>query len=346
MYQNRIAKWDNLKLFLIFCVVAGHTLYSFLNTAPLARSLYLFLYSFHMPAFLFVSGLFSKRAVREKRYQTVVEYLVIYVVMKFLETIGDYLAKGKLSFHFLWEAGPAWFALALAVFLFVTMLVQEMDARFLFFSALLVGCVAGLDTHFGDHFASMRICVFYPVFLAGFYLDPAWFDLRWRSLRQRLGLRTVSALVLAGCLFLSLRYSKPLYPLVKLFKGKYEYREMGYGLEGVLIRLACYLFWAVMICAVLFLAGEKERFCTWLGQRTMSVFIWHSLVLVVVLNLCHGKILLKFCFPHLYVPAAICVAGILTVLCAYLPQIRMPKPAVGMAEPEESEREEEDENEA
>lgn len=346
MYQNRIAKWDNLKLFLILCVVVGHTIYTFHNTSALARSLYLFLYSFHMPAFLFVAGLFSKHAVRAKRYETVVEYLVIYVVMKFLETVGDYLAKGKLSFHFLWEAGPAWFALALAVFLFVTMLVQEMNLRFLFLSALLVGCVAGLDTHFGDHFASMRICVFYPVFLAGFYLDPAWFELRWRTLRRRVGLRVLSALVLVGCLLLSLQYRKQLYQLVKLFKGKYEYKEMGYGLEGVLIRLACYLFWAVVVCAVLFLAGEKERFYTWLGQRTMSVFIWHSLVLVVVLNLCHGTAFLKFCFPHLYVPTAICVAGILTVLCAYLPQIRMPKPSVGVMELDESEREEEDEYEA
>ena len=118
---------------------------------------------------------------------------------------------------------------------------------------------------------------------------------------------------------------------------------MGYGLEGVLIRLACYLFWAVVVCAVLFLAGEKERFYTWLGQRTMSVFIWHSLALVVVLNLCHGTALLKFCFPQLYVLAAVCVAGILTVLCAYLPQIRMPKPTAVVAEPEE--REEEDEYE-
>ena len=345
MYQKRIAKWDNLKLLLIFCVVVGHTIYTFHNTSLLARSLYLFLYSFHMPAFLFVAGLFSKHAVRARRYETVVEYLVIYVVMKFLETIGDYLAKGKLSFHFLWEAGPAWFALALAVFLFVTMLVQEMNPRVLFLSALLVGCVAGLDTHFGDHFASMRICVFYPAFLAGFYLEPTWFELRWRTLRKRVGLRVLSALVLAGCLFLSLRYQKQLYPLVKLFKGKYEYKEMDYGLEGVLIRLACYLFWAVMICAVLMLAGEMERFYTWLGQRTMSVFIWHSLVLVTVLNLCHCTALLKFCFPHLYVLAADCVAGILTVLCAYLPQIRMPKPTVVVTEPEGGEREEEDEYE-
>ena len=77
MYQKRIAKWDNLKLLLIFCVVVGHTIYTFHNTSLLARSLYLFLYSFHMPAFLFVAGLFSKHAVRARRYETVVEYLVI-----------------------------------------------------------------------------------------------------------------------------------------------------------------------------------------------------------------------------------------------------------------------------
>lgn len=273
MQQNRIAKWDNLKQFLIFCVVVGHTIYYFRNASQLAKALYLFLYSFHMPAFLFVAGLFSKRAIREKRQEKIVEYLVIYVVMKFLEALGDQWAKGTFSFHFLWESGPAWFALALAVFLFVTMLLQDVNPKFLFLSAVLVGCVAGLDTHFGDHFASMRICVFYPVFLAGFYLNPEWFHMEWRTKMQRVWLRLVSILVLGGCLFLCVWHTETWYPLLKWFKGKYEYKEMGYGLEGVLIRLGCYLFWAVMICAILLLADEKRRVSTWLGQRTMSVFI-------------------------------------------------------------------------
>lgn len=338
MYQNRIAKWDNVKQFLIFCVVVGHTIYYVQNASQLAKALYLFLYSFHMPVFLFVAGLFSKRTIREKRTQRIVEYLVIYVVMKFLEALGDQLAKGSFSFHFLWESGPAWFALALAVFLFVTMLIQNVPPKFLFLSAVLVGCVAGLDTHFGDHFASMRICVFYPVFLAGFYMNPEWFHREWRTKPRRLWLCLTSLLLFGGWLVFCIWNTDTVYPLLKLFKGKYEYREMGYGLEGVLIRLGCYLFWAVMICVVLFLADEKQRIATWLGERTMSVFIWHNLVIVLLFRVWHGTERMLLGFPNLFVPAAICVAGVITVLCAYLPQIRIPQTA-GQVLPKQSEEE-------
>ena len=172
MESARIAKWDNIKFWMILCVVIGHVLYQFKGVSPEADALYLFIYSFHMPVFIFVAGLFSKRAVKEKRYELIIEYLAVYLIMKLLKAVGDYIVSGSYTFHFLWESGPAWFALAVAVFLFVTMLIQPYEPKYILAVSLLAGCLAGLDTHFGDHFASMRILVFYPVFLCGYYLEP------------------------------------------------------------------------------------------------------------------------------------------------------------------------------
>ena len=52
MRNNRM---DNIKFFLIFCVVFGHML-ELVDTGVW----YKIIYSFHMPAFIFVSGYFAQ----------------------------------------------------------------------------------------------------------------------------------------------------------------------------------------------------------------------------------------------------------------------------------------------
>lgn len=323
MDNKRISKWDNIKFFMIVCVVIGHTIYRFIGSSDLAKSIYLFIYTFHMPVFIFIAGMFSKNTIQKKRYEVVFEYLLIYVFMKFLETVGYYLAKGRIRFHFFWEDGPAWFALAMAAFLVATMLFQDFDYKYMMIVTVFIGCLAGLDNHLGDHFVSMRICVFYPVFLAGYYIKSKIFELKELPKLTRSMLRLCAFLFLNGCLFLCLTRIDILYPFIKLLKGKYTYEEMGFGIEGVLIRLACYVFWIGTISAVLLVNSEKNRIYTWLGKRTMSVFIWHNLILVMLLDVFKRTAFIKKEFSNYYVWSAFCVACIIAVVTSYLPQIRI-----------------------
>ena len=59
MNHARLAYWDNIKGFLIILVVFAHCLF-FLQNQPLNNFLVDSIYMFHMPAFVFVSGFFSK----------------------------------------------------------------------------------------------------------------------------------------------------------------------------------------------------------------------------------------------------------------------------------------------
>ena len=60
---KRIALWDNLKLFLIFLVVLGHLTLQYFYSSQMFCTVTMVIYTFHMPAFVFVSGLFSKKAI-------------------------------------------------------------------------------------------------------------------------------------------------------------------------------------------------------------------------------------------------------------------------------------------
>lgn len=320
--KERAAKWDNLKFYLIALVVIGHVVFNYLDYSETAKAVYLFIYSFHMPAFVFVAGLFSKHAVEQRRYETVVEFVVIYLVMKFLDAAGDAITGSRIDFHFLWESGPAWFALAMAVFLAATMFLHRFDLRYIMAAAVFVGCIAGLDTHFGDHFASMRICTFYPVFLAGFWMEHQKIA-EFQRAHGGLLLKAGGLLVLAGDLALCLAKTDALYPLLRLFKGKYEYAEMDMGIEGVLFRLVCYAFWALMIAAVVFAAGDRRMLHTWLGSRTMASFIWHPIAIAVIFRALHMTTWLTIHAPHTYLAAAVCIAFLITIGTAYLSEFRI-----------------------
>ena len=80
--NKRIAVWDNLKFILIFLVVFGHFMSPFTSNSIDLERMYFFIYIFHMPAFIFVSGLFSKGSVDNKNYKKVFECIVLYLFVK------------------------------------------------------------------------------------------------------------------------------------------------------------------------------------------------------------------------------------------------------------------------
>ena len=63
---GRIALFDNIKGLLIVFVVVGHVAHPVHNDNPAISALFDVIYLFHMPLFVFVSGLFAKHAKNER----------------------------------------------------------------------------------------------------------------------------------------------------------------------------------------------------------------------------------------------------------------------------------------
>ncbi|MES3695799.1 acyltransferase family protein [Mammaliicoccus sciuri] len=58
--KERDHYFDNARFFLIVLVVFGHLTRSYVNDSHIFKALYMFIYSFHMPAFVLISGFFAK----------------------------------------------------------------------------------------------------------------------------------------------------------------------------------------------------------------------------------------------------------------------------------------------
>src|SRR5699024_11223405 len=58
--MERNAYFDNAKLLLIFFVVFGHMIQPFIDDSVYVGTFYTWLYTFHMPAFIFLAGFYAK----------------------------------------------------------------------------------------------------------------------------------------------------------------------------------------------------------------------------------------------------------------------------------------------
>ena len=112
----RDAHLDNAKLAAIVLVVAGHAWAPLTPDSHAVKALYLFVFTFHMPAFIFIAGYFTRswdgqpRRVKKLIARVLVPYLIFetaYTV--FLNAVGD--RDAPLSLTNPWWM--TWFLLAL-----------------------------------------------------------------------------------------------------------------------------------------------------------------------------------------------------------------------------------------
>lgn len=308
--KQRDTKWDNIKFILITCVVTGHMIYLFLGDSVLAKGIYLWIYSFHMPAFLFLSGMFSKHAVETKNSRRILDYLAIYLLMKTLQSVANYFVNGKVTFRFFWEAGPGWYALAMAVYIFISSILKDVDKRKLLLLAVLAGCMAGYDNHLGDHFASARIVTFYPFFLLGLYLEPEEIK---KTMKKPV--RVISGIILFATFLITILYTERFYWMLKLFKGKYAYAQAGViGLRGPVYRFLLYIGMLLMAYCVFAVISSKKKWYSDIGRNTLPIFIFHPVAIIVLMNILQGKRWLYTFYPVHYVIAAVILSWILVIV--------------------------------
>ena len=89
--------FDNAKFLLLVIVVFGHLLQPFIGEAGWVHDLYFTIYTFHMPAFILISGYFAKSFAR--KFQVEVSHLLKFVcyLIFILSSLGLTMSWGMVS---------------------------------------------------------------------------------------------------------------------------------------------------------------------------------------------------------------------------------------------------------
>lgn len=117
----RSARMDNFKCFLIICVVFGHLLE--MQEGMASECLYLAIYSFHMPLFVWVSGYFAKPADRKSLKTLLLPYLVFQILYSLCAV---YLWQTEDEIKLLEPYWLMWFLMALFIW---KLLLPLLDAK-------------------------------------------------------------------------------------------------------------------------------------------------------------------------------------------------------------------------
>ncbi len=272
--SQRTQKWDILKFFLIFTVVLGHAADYYTGSFEHIRSLVFFIYIFHMPVFIFVSGLFAKRTVNEKRFDKMLGYILIYLILKLYIYVFKFALGRNPVFNVFVESGMPWFMLALFAFNLLTVVLKKAPPAAVLAVNILLACVIGYFPSVRDFLALSRIIVFYPFFYLGYCLDRSRVESFCNSKNKKIAV----ALILVAAAILVFAVGDNMYELRYLMTGRNPYNKLGeFEAWGFVLRLLYYLVAGVVGASVIIIAPNKTPFglCAKYGRRTLAVYGLH-----------------------------------------------------------------------
>ncbi|MFJ9904216.1 acyltransferase family protein [Streptomyces sp. NPDC101152] len=183
---RRDAFFDNAKYLAIVLVAMGHSWEPLKGDSRVLEAAYTVVYAFHMPAFIIISGYFSRsfdmRPDRLRRLVTgvAVPYVLFETAYSLFKRYGDHDPGMPISLLDPWYL--TWFLVALFVWRLTTPLWKAV--RWPLPLALVIAMLATVSPQIGDDLDLQRVLQFLPYFVLGLCLRPEHFRrVRTRAVR-------------------------------------------------------------------------------------------------------------------------------------------------------------------
>ncbi|GHH68412.1 hypothetical protein GCM10017673_17070 [Streptosporangium violaceochromogenes] len=268
---------DNVKFVLISLVVTGHSLVPTL-AAHSSRAAYMFIYMFHMPAFVLISGYLGRNFWNSnaKINKLVDTMLVPYAFVEIGYALLRFALGQKWTLTIIDPAWLNWYLVALVLWRISTPIWTRMRQPLLV--AVVIYMLAGFSEISGD-FSLDRFFGLLPFYVLGLLLKPEHFDLL-----KPLWVKAVAGAVLAGGAVVAVLIA----PRVGLdpvyFRYSFKYMGMSWGI-GLAVRGAVLVAALALSVAVLALVPRRETWFSDLGTRTLYTYLLHGVVVLIVKDL-------------------------------------------------------------
>ncbi len=275
-YKIRYAYFDYIKFILIFLVVFGHLMENYTNNT-LIKTIYLFIYSFHMPLFVLISGIFAKY-----NKERILQLLLIYLLFNYsiqlvncLTNLPQNLSFSQILTELLTPQWAMWFVLALPIWLYTTKFIKVVKPIHIFYATILALLVGFLP--FIDRVLSLsRIFYFYPFFLLGKMIgqNKEKFVNKIKSI-QNIKTTTFTIFVLIA-IFTTLACCQTHLP-IEFFYGSTHYTQI---IDILFRSVALFLgfvgsFAIILIVPAKSKGGKHMYSISSIGQRTFSIYLIH-----------------------------------------------------------------------
>jgi fucose 4-O-acetylase-like acetyltransferase len=271
--RRRVPLWDNARWVAITLMVIGHAILKLIHESDAAYSVYLFIYAFHVPVFVAVSGYFAKSGppgVRQLQ-RLLTDLVLPYLIFEGIWTVIRWLLGGNFWLDYSSASWTLWFLMSLAVWRVTLPLIVLL--RYPLLISIVVSVCAGYFPAIDSTFALSRTLGLLPFFVFGWKLRQWQVTSRWLA----------GALALFGTLAVVVILAiEPLraFQIRRFLLYNEAYPVLGYDqLWAGGVRLGLILLGFAFTVAFLLLMPRRTTWFTALGAATMYIYLLHSFLL-------------------------------------------------------------------
>jgi fucose 4-O-acetylase-like acetyltransferase len=267
---------DNLKVTLMFTVVFGHTIEYYINQDDILKSMYMYIYIFHMPLFIFISGYLSKKSVKSNLI-LVKKLLIPYIFFDIVWYIGAYIVTGKNMFSIFYPGWTLWYLLSL--FFWRVSIKHLTKIKFIIPISFALGLLIGLDSIAQNFLSISRTIVFLPFFLIGYYIDSIKLN-KINNMNKGIGYLIVIVFIL-----ISIYISK--YDVVgyKFLYNSHAYKTNHLNIvQGLVGRSLLYIGSIILSIGIINVMPNKKIWYSKYGKNTMNVYVFHIYLIVIIIH--------------------------------------------------------------
>ena len=262
--------FDNAKFFAILLVVGGHAIEN-LRDVRFAHALYLFVYTFHMPVFIVITGYFSRRFTFSggKARKLITNLAVPYVVFETAYSTYHWAVGGaKFQISLLDPYYLTWFLMALFAWRLSTPVWQQI--RFPVAVSVVISLLSGMS-QLPTTLEMNRVFGLVPFYVLGLFLKPEHFEFL-----KRRSVAVVGALTLLLGLAFTYLFADRHMAMEWVFWRSGNPTLHVTNLTGSAMRLGLLVAAGVLVAAFLSLVPRKQRWFTSLGSATLYAYLLHG----------------------------------------------------------------------
>lgn len=269
--------FSNMKAILMASVVAVHLLEQWPERTRTGLSIWLFFYIFVMPAFMFVSGYFSKDL--KNNHQNIIEkYLLPYIVMTCYICLSQLIVYGTTSFSLIKPVYMTWYWLALAIYKVV--LNDFIKIRYIIPISFVISAISGCFSTVNSTLTIGRGLSFFPFFLLGYFCTEQHIKMI-KKLPKAIGYTVlIFSLVLCYIIARFANFSNVLSVALDFDRPFSDITFENY--YGVLFK-ACFLVFAlIIIYGFIIVLPQNKTFISYMGDNTVTVYSFHAFFIMIV----------------------------------------------------------------
>jgi fucose 4-O-acetylase-like acetyltransferase len=273
--KERVAYLDNARYWVMLLVVIGHSLTE-LVVMDSARGIYTWIYLFHMPFFIVISGYTARhyigdfRQIRRIVSTLIVPYLLVELSLQLITRHYDGKPENLMILSPQWLG---WFLAALFLWRMTTPIWRAL--KYPITTSIVISLLAGL-IEIPNVLALPKVLALLPFWVIGLHMNRELF-MRLGELRIRIAAVVVLVVSFAICQV----YAGDWTTRWLLWKDRYSEDPLNAGpWEGMMTRGELLLVGALLTFATLSLIPRSRSITTVLGGRTFYCYLLHGFVII------------------------------------------------------------------